>query len=91
MLYSVDPGHPPPKSYTSSEPISNIFTFLESLRQMIMCDQLFFFNTLQLYTFSVYEAQLSRIKGYHAAFWYVFFCPKKGLLFLKFKKTANLT
>ena len=29
--YSVDPGQPPPLSYTSSEPISNIFTFLESL------------------------------------------------------------
>ena len=29
--YSVDPGQPPPLSCTSSEPISNIFTFLESL------------------------------------------------------------
>ena len=30
------PCPPPPLSYTSSEPISNIFTFLESLGQMIM-------------------------------------------------------
>ena len=38
--FSVDPGHPPPPlSYTSSKPISNIFIFLESLGQMIMCSQ----------------------------------------------------
>ena len=30
--YSVDPGHPRPLSYTYSEPISNIFTFLKILR-----------------------------------------------------------
>ena len=40
--FSVDPGHPPPLSYTSSEPISNIFTFLESLVQMIVSGHPFF-------------------------------------------------
>ena len=39
--YSVDP---PPLSYTSSESISNIFTFLESLGQMNLCGRPFFEN-----------------------------------------------
>ena len=41
--YSVDPGHPPPPlSYTSSEPISNIFTFLEYLTNDYIWSAVFF-------------------------------------------------
>ena len=44
------PWAPPPLSYTSSEPISNIFTFLESLGQMTISGQLFLFLFRKLKT-----------------------------------------
>ena len=50
--YSLDPGQaaPPPLSHISSKPTSNIFTFLESLGQMIISGQPFLFEFRKLKT-----------------------------------------